>query len=52
MNTLKYHWRETSLLSQDSAVLKHVVSKDFYLQVVCARDILLTMKESMALFHI
>ena len=27
MNVLKYHWYETSLLSQ--AVLKHVVSKDF-----------------------
>ena len=27
MNALKYHWCETSLLSQ--AVLKHVVSKDF-----------------------
>ena len=27
MNVLKYHWCETSLLSQ--AVLKHVVSKDF-----------------------
>ena len=29
MNVLKYHWCETSLLSQ--AVLKHVVSKDFIL---------------------
>ena len=27
MNALKYHWCETSLLSQ--AVLKYVVSKDF-----------------------
>ena len=30
MNALKYHWYETSLLSQ--AVLKHVVSKDFILK--------------------
>ena len=30
MNVLKYHWCEISLLSQ--AVLKHVVSKDFFIK--------------------
>ena len=37
MNTLKYHWCETSLLSQ--AVLKHVSSvQRFHLQEVYARE--------------
>ena len=54
MNALKYHWYETSLLSQ--AVLKcvHGVQR-FHLQEVCARDwfhILPRMKKSITLFHI
>ena len=56
MNALKYHWYETSLLSQ--AVLKHVamVSKDFIfkksVQGTGSACILPRMTKSMALFHI
>ena len=57
MNALKYHWCETSSLSQ--AVLKHIsVVQRFHLQEVFARDqsnrfcILPRMKKSMTLFHI
>ena len=53
MNALKY-WCETSLfLSQ--AVLKYVVSKDFFFKKSVQKDqfcILPRMKKSMALFHI
>ena len=47
VNALKYHWCETSLLSQ--AVLKHV---RFYLQEVFARDWFCSLKKSMALSYI
>ena len=49
MNALKYHWWETSLLSQ--AVLRHVVSKDFISRSLCKGPVP-RMKKSIALFHI
>ena len=54
MNALKYHWCETSLLSQ-AACFEVCSVQRFHLQEVCASDrfcILPRMQKFIALFHI
>ena len=38
VNTLNHHWYKTSLLPQ--VVLKHVVSRDFILKILCVGPVL------------